>query len=143
MEALNLKPSAKDVEADAQLKNQLTHEGTRAGIPEPRRMDIMNSRHAGTLSLVCEWLFFIHVIDESCGDPAIKLSFVDLYEVQKQGKKMIGCREGVIDAVLLAVSSIISSYLPPSRASCAGLSFLSWGRSFHVGMLQHVCIRLV
>jgi len=49
----NSRPSVKDLEADTQLRDKLTHEGPRATSPEPLRMDSMNSRLAGTLGSVC------------------------------------------------------------------------------------------
>jgi hypothetical protein len=143
METLNSnsRPSVKDVEVDAQLRNELAHEGPRAAVPESLRMDSMNFRLTGTSSSVCERLFLIPITDESCGDPTVKPSSADLSRLW-EGEKMIGCIEGDMDAILMTVS-YSSSACSPHRTSCAGLSFLSCRRGFHLGKLQHVFTRLV
>jgi hypothetical protein len=105
METNKMKPSAKDVEVDTQLRDEATKVLPPAGLPELRRMDFMNSRHAGTLSLVSEGLFLIRVIAESCGDLSVRPSSP---EAQRQGKKLIGCIEGEVDAILMLVGSSIS-----------------------------------
>ena len=120
METLNLKPSVEDVEVDAQLRDEFMHESPRAGVPEPRHM---NSRHAGTLSSGFEGLFLIHVVGERCGDPAAKPPSVDLFGVQRQGKKTIGCGEGDMDAILMTVSSSISSYFFSDSSVLCRLAF--------------------
>lgn len=61
-----------------------------------------------------EGSFFIRVPGESCGDPPVKPSSADLSEVQRHGKKMIGCREGDMDAILMTVSYSISTCFPPT-----------------------------